>query len=810
MAENTKVGLGLEFSARDLASGPIGILSNHFNGLKTSIADGMPRILGGMAALGAGLASMGAGIGSLRTTFGLAQFAGGFDQEMAAVRTITQASADDFRSLSAAATEAGILTQFAPEQAAGGLRVLAQQGLIAQDAIEGLVPVLDFAAAGNIEVAEAAEVAMGVMNAYGMEVDQMTSVTDRLMRGTQLSALSANEFITVMGRAAAGGNIFGTALDDVIIALGSMRSAGIPATVATTSLGEAMRRLATDEGAREVLERFNVQAADSEGNLRSVIDISRDLQVAIADLTEVEQARVVNQAFGVRGMQEFAAIANIQARTMRDGEDVTLRGAEAIAHYRRELDSAGGTTEQFRRDRLATFQGQMTLLSGTVDTFRTVVGHAFGVVFRPLVLILTEAINVFTRAWRGLSEQAQSIISVMVVVGSVLAIGFGAIMTVVGGVLILITVLGELLLVAGAVAGGLALAMIPITIAIGGLIALGYALYRAYRDNLGGLADFVDSWVERFRLGWTALTQILSGDSFSEEIQRQLGLAENSGVRRFIMGIRDWIRRGQAIWRGFQQSFAEVWTNMAPVFTALREAFADVVNSISAVTQGWFDTGNAVPFDTFRAVGALLADVIGTALTFVVRRITWVIRVWGFMLKVFRALNASPIGAIFRGLVTIIGRLVYWVWRLGLALFKVSEFLNPVRWIFEAAGAIGGALSGARARRTPAEDVTDRSNPVEELARNRRQREAVERTEASTSRPAAASAEGQAAQGQGFFERFLAATGGARREPGVVQNQVELRVGEETLSRVIQNVRMDEETRGGGVVTDEFGFSQSG
>lgn len=806
MAENTQVGMGLTFSAQDLASGPIGILSRNFNGLQMSMSDGMPRILGGLAAMGAGIASLSAGMGTLRTTFGLAQFAGGFDQEMAAVRTITQASAEDFRALSSAATEAGILTQFAPEEAAGGLRVLAQQGLITQDAIQGLVPVLDFAAAGNIAVGEAAEVAMGVMNAYGMEVENMTSVTDRLMRGTQLSALSANEFITVMGRAASSGNIFGTALDDVIIALGSMRSAGIPATVATTSLSEAMRRLATDEGAREVLQRFNVAAADSEGNLRSVIDISRDLQVAISGLTEVEQARVVNQAFGVRGMQEFAAIANIQARTMQNGEVVTLRGAEAIAHYRRELDAAGGTTEQFRRDRLATFQGQMTLLSGTVDTFRTVLGHAFGVVFRPLVLVVTEAINVLTRAWRGLSERAQTVIAIMVVVGAGLAVAFGFIMTVVGAVLTLVAVLGELLLVAGAVAAGIALAMIPVAIAIGGIIGLGYALYRAYQQNLGGLADFIDGWVSRISLAWTALTEIVSGDSFSAEVSRQLGLAENEGVRGFVMGIRDLIRRGQAVWQGFQTTFAEVWQNMAPVFEELKGAFSELFGVVGEVFGGLVEGGNAMPFDRFQSFGSMLAQTVGGALRAVVSGLTRLIRFGTWLINVFRALSASPIGTFLRGLATL-------AWRLGNFLATVLGYLFRIQralseGLLSGIIGVGRAIVGARARRTPAGEVREEANPVEELARDRRAREQVERTEASTTRPAAADAAGRDEN----VSAILSQLGETRRRGGgttQLQNRVALQLDERELASVLQNIDVSNATESGGVITDEFGFQQS-
>lgn len=796
------LGVGLTFSARDLASGPIGLLSNNFGRLRQSVRGGMPQVMAGFAALGAGVASTAAGLGTLRGAFDLATFAGSFNQEMAAVRSITQASAEDFNALNEAAIEAGIVTKFSPEEAAGGLRVLSQQGLIAQDAIGGLVPVLDFAAAGNIEVAEAAEVAMGVMNAYGMEVDQMTSVTDRLMRGTQLSALSANEFITVMGRAASTGRVFGTNLDDVILSLGSMRSAGIPATVATTALGEAMRRLATDENSAEVLRRFGVATEDAGGNLRSVIDITRDFQTAIEDRTEAEQAALVNQVFGVRGMREFSAIANIQARVMRDGALVTIRGAEAIAHYRRELQNAGGTTERFRRDRAATFAGQMELLAGAVAALKTVFGEVFGEVLRPVILSVTDAVSAMVRIWRSLSDNGKKIVGVMVLVGGVLAVVFGVVMTVVGAVLVLVAVLGELLITAAAIAGGIALAMIPIAIAIGAVIAAGYALYEAYRQNLGGLGDIVNGFVDKVTLAWTALGELLSGDSLSDAIREQLGEEGNEGVRSFVFGVRDMVRRLQAVWRGFRDGFAQVWEGMAPVFAQLGQAFRGLWGQITAVARVLLGSGAAVPFDRFESFGEMLANVAGGALRWVVLGITEVVRTLTWLIGTIRAFHASPFGQIFRANVGAIILLVTWIFRLGVAITRLLNYINPIRLLGQALSGVASWL-GFGGAETPRPEET--GNPAQELTRGRRDRESADRTEAATARPAASEAEGR----NDATAAILAQLGGERRGERTtrLQNRVSLDVDGRQLAEVLQEIGVDNATGAGGVVTNEFGFT---
>jgi TP901 family phage tail tape measure protein len=804
MANGTsEVGLGLTFSARDLASGPIGLLGNNFQSLRQGMARGMPQILGGFAAMAGGLATLGAGIEAFRGAFNLATVAGEFETEMAAVRTISGATTEEFNALAEAATQAGLVTQFAPAEAAGGLRVLSQQGLIAQDAIEGLVPVLDFAAAGNLSVAEAAEVAMGTMNAYGMTVDNMTSVTDRLMRGTQLSALSSNEFITVIGRAAATGNIFGTALDDVIIALGSMRSSGIPATVATTSLSEAMRRLATDDNAREELQRFGISAADSAGNLRSVIDVSRDLQVAMEGLTEAEQAQTVNRIFGVRGMQEFAAIANIQARVMRNGEVVTLQGAEAIAHYRRELEDAGGTTEQFRRDRLATFAGQMTLLEGSVQTFQTAFGRTFGVIFRPIMIAVTEALNVVTNAWNNLSESTQRVLAVIGLGGASFAIVSGFLMTVGGGLVVLIGLLGELALVAAAVAGGILLAMLPVVLIFAAAGAAAFALYRAYQENLGGIGDFVNQWVGRIQLAWTALTEIVTGDSFSEAVRQQFGMAQNEGVREFVLSLRDLIRRAQAVWRGFQDTFAEVWANMGPVFEELKGAFTELFTEVHNVFGGLVEGGNAMPFEQFESFGAMLAHTVGGALRWLIGAVTSLVRAGRWLVQTFQAVVNSPITQFALGLVRVTLALVGILWKIISFFGRIQQMVS--RGVLGAVWDIITGIPTAAAVRTPAGEVQEQGNPAQELTRDRREREQQDRTEASVARPAAADA---ANRREESFD-LEAAIAGSPRAGGTrtVENQVNLRLDRDVLSSVIQELNLDDETSGGGVVTDEFGFT---
>ena len=127
---------------------------------------------------------------------------------------------------------------------------------------------------------------------------------------------------------------------------------------------------------------------------------------------------MVGQAFGARGLLAFNAVMNASFTTMRDGREVTLRGAEAIEALRHEMEGAEGTAGRFREQLLDTFEGQKTLLKGTLQTFAVVLGEPFAAVFKPIVRVIVNVLNAILRAFQALPAPIKKIFA-----GLVLAAG---------------------------------------------------------------------------------------------------------------------------------------------------------------------------------------------------------------------------------------------------------------------------------------------------------------------------------------------------------------------------------------------------
>ena len=109
-----------------------------------------------------------------------------------------------------AAIQAGIQTQFSPDEAVEGLTSLATAGQTAGQATRTLIPVLDLAAGslGQLGVAQAAEAVVGTLNAYGFAAERAVGVTDKLLRITQLTNFQARDFEVGLSKAAASGSLF--------------------------------------------------------------------------------------------------------------------------------------------------------------------------------------------------------------------------------------------------------------------------------------------------------------------------------------------------------------------------------------------------------------------------------------------------------------------------------------------------------------------------------------------------------------------------------------------------------------------------
>jgi len=613
--------------ARDMASATFQRVSAGLRGLRGTAAGTTGAVRGldnATAGMNKRFAAVGVGAGLLRLGRGLTDtlsnsldIAGQYEQGMAGVGAVTKATAQELKALDEAAIQAGIATQFSPVEAVEGLRELATAGQTATQATQTLVPVLDLAAGslGQLGVGEASAAVVGTLNAYGLAADQATQTTDKLLRVTQLTNFQARDFGVGLSKAAAMGATFGQNLDDVLITMGLLRNRNIDASSSATAVRESLRRLGSDAGALAEVQSKGIRVFDAQTHeMRSLLDIITDMAAATEKMTGEERQALVARAFGARGLLAFNAVSKATFTTMRDGTEVTLKGAEAIEALRREMSNSAGVAAEFRRQLLSTFEGQRTLLRGTLETMQVVFGKPLAEMLGPVVGLITDTLNSIIRAFKELPGPVQK--AIMGFVGLA-----GTITALVGGFVVFHGVMNLL----GISFGGLALTLGKVLLLAGPLVlvlsAIGVGIYgiaRTLQRNLGDVAGSWEGLFEKVKLGFQGAIQLVRGQGLSEAVLAELEKVENRGVGRFLKTFAGMLGKAKAFFKGvmagYDAALARLTAPWERLKAALRETFGEWLGLTRAGTLGiseWERKGQGFGEMLAGMTGVLLDTVTG-------------------------------------------------------------------------------------------------------------------------------------------------------------------------------------------------------
>ncbi len=633
MALNS-LGLGLLFTAKDATKGVINKIGNQFEALEGKASKAAIGFKNAVKSFALGVGVFTAGAVGVAAAFAAAGAAGPFQQGLAAVGAVSRATAADMVLLRESAIQAGIATQFSPDQAVEGLTSLATAGQNATEATKTLIPVLDLAAGsmGQLGVAGAAEAVVGTMKSYQLAVGEAGNVTDRLLRITQLTNFQTRDFAAGLAKAAAVGSLFDQSLNDVLISMGLQRDANIDASSAATNFREATRRLGSDQRAQAAITSSGVKLFDEQTKqMRPLIDIMFEFQKATQKLGAQEQKALVTRAFGARGMIAFGTITKgVFKKILPDGTTEILRGADAIAELRKQMEAAGGTAAEFREKLLDTFEGQKTLLAGSLKTFAIVFGEPFAKALKPVVSLLIFVLNIMIQTVKKIPGPIKNFLAVLFVAASAGVALAGAIIAVKAALVILALVF-PLMTAPFAVFGVLAAKIILVILA---LVAVGAVLKAAWEDDFGGIATFVTTMFSRISLIFKAFGQLVRDGGFSGAVLKEIGQAD-SGLKNFVISAFALFFRIQKFFQGFFGAFSSA---VGPALSEVSMVLSEVFEEFSLILQefGFADKKVSGTGEGFKTFGAVIGSVFGAIATVVLFGVKQVVKNIRRVVTVFR------------------------------------------------------------------------------------------------------------------------------------------------------------------------------
>ena len=618
------LGLGFVFTARDLASGAISNLERNFTSLDRRVGLGTENIQSAFQQLGVGLAVFTAGAATVGAAFSLANAAGRFEQSIAAVAAVSGATAVELEQLRGAAIDAGIATQFSPTEATMGLRELAQAGFNAQESMQLLIPVLDLAAGslGELSPQQAAGLASQAMKAFGISTDQASISVDRMLQAVNVFALNASELPMALGTASRGAQALHQSLSETLIALGLVKNVIPGVERASTATAVAMERLA-DPQVQQRLRGIGVAVVDSQGGFRAFLDVLGDMAPALDRMSESQRSAFLLQAFGREALGGVNAILTQVTSGIRTNTGETVRGAQAIAYLRDQFENAGGTAARFREQMLNTFEGQKRLLAGSLETLAIVAGEPFAQVFRPLVTIVVDVVNAVLGVFRQLPAPVKRAFAAFVVGAGAVVAMVGAVIAAKAGIALLIIGLKA----AGITIGGLLATILP-AVLIFGVLALAVAGFVvAFRNNVGGIADFFQGVGARISLAFRGLTQLFDQGGFSGAVRDELNRAENQGLKDFLINVFLWVNRIRNFFAGIATGFSAGIEAARPTIDAFLNALRRLGTALGFLSER-DDAGTASSrFREFGLTGERIGRVLATVFELIVQAMTAVVEV---------------------------------------------------------------------------------------------------------------------------------------------------------------------------------------
>lgn len=253
----------------------------------------------------------------------------------------------------------GESTAFSASEVAKAQTELARLGKTQEQIISLTPDILNAAVSFGVDLADAAELVAGQLNAFNLAAEEGQRVTDVLVKSTQISAFNFERLKTSLSIVSPAANAVNASIEDTIAVLSSAVDANIDASTAATGLRNIYIDLA-DKGITwdDAMQKIN---------------------------SSTDKLSVANELFGKRG----AVVATVIA----DNTDKIK--ANTVA-----LEGANGAAKEFADETLKNLDGALTLLNSAWEGLILSFEDGEGIITRlatAFINLATSTLTAFTQ-----------------------------------------------------------------------------------------------------------------------------------------------------------------------------------------------------------------------------------------------------------------------------------------------------------------------------------------------------------------------------------------------------------------------------
>lgn len=674
--DNAVLGMGIIFAIKDAYSNEASKIQAQLAKIGGASDQMMKQVTTSLNNIKLGLAGLGIGL-ALASPFLIAiNKAREFEQQMSNIKALG-VMGSQMQEVEKLAMEMGAATKFSAIEAGQGIEELLKAGVALKDVMgkDGLSGALDLAVAGDLQLADAAEIASTALNAFRKDALTIRQAGDILAGAANASATSVGELRFGLSMVSAVASGLGLSFKDTNLALAVFAQNGLKGSDAGTSLKTMLMNL--QPRSKEQLATFKQlgiitanganQFFDASGKIRSMAEISEVLSKSLKHLTPQQRAFTLETMFG--------------SDAVRAGNILFTEGALGINKMASEMTKF--TAASVAKEKLNNFNGALEKMKGDLETTAIQVGQMFLPILTKMVKGLNVVVDVFQLF---MSSQIGKFVIFLTASIAVLAIGIGGLVLVLNlakfasfQASLAFASMGKSAIASAFMTGGLVgglkalalsairatIAMMPLLLKIGLIAApfiFAYKSLQAFREVLAGTAQPAKGLLGFMQqLGgviWGVGQIFSSWDGKSFDLGGMEKQLKSLGILDLVVNIGTYVVRLIEFGKGLGEGFVYAFTQIYIVGSWAYQFIVDMVNNFftmlgmqnmhigkaTSSIMAWAEAG--------KWIGYVIAGVVMVAL------VALTFQMGAFAISVIAA--TWPILAIIGAIAAVVAVFYYW------------------------------------------------------------------------------------------------------------------------------------------------------
>lgn len=509
-----------------------------------------------------------------------------FDRVITGAGAKAGASAAELEKMRAAATQMGADFPVSATEVAQAMDALAASGFNANQTVALIPSILTSAVASGEGLAQTSQVVTSALNIWGMAQENVgqnaARVADVIQQAANASALGLQDFGIALQYAGAPAAALNVNIEELSTALALIKNRGIDASTAGTSLRSLFTRLSNPpKQAAEAIAQLGLQVTDSAGNFIGLENVISQMRSAMQGLNDTQRIALAQAIAGTEGYSALLSLVDT-----------------APEEYRRmteEINNAAGSSARQYEIMKNTLSGSVEDMKGSLEALAI----NFGSVLAPSIRQAAAAIGSIADAINAMSPEQKAMLADIAMgivgftgfafaAGKVVSIGgslvamYGNIATVLAGhhirnKLLEYSIIGigraftflrtAALTALPRIGAAFTLILSPVGLAVAGVIAAGYLLYRNW--------DTVKQWITG------VLSALSNGFSAAFGMWRAILMTFLNFVASVFVG--GW----NAAWNG-------LLSVVGYVAEGTRSIFGGVLESVRSMFNGVIDSINGI------------------------------------------------------------------------------------------------------------------------------------------------------------------------------------------------------------------------